>query len=176
MATWGVDGGVREGERTRLLAVNVHIPVFPGRTAKPCLRRREVQEFRQRHRRHHLLVADLVIARDLVLLGERAEADGQAWHVPNDVPRITQGELIQLVANEAGVQAKVQTAGKFILLVLGWFTPELKESVEMLYEFEKPFIVDSSKFEHAFGMKATLVGEAVKETVQWYKGHPAKRQ
>ena len=44
MATWGVDGGVREGERTRLLAVNVHIPVFPGRTAKPCLRRREVQE------------------------------------------------------------------------------------------------------------------------------------
>ena len=108
----------------------------------------------------------------LVILGERAEADGQAWHIPNDMPRITQGELVQLIAEEAGVTARVQTAGKFILSMLGLFTPALRESIEMLYEFEKPFVVDSSKFEKTFGMKATLMKEAIKETVKWFKSRP----
>jgi nucleoside-diphosphate-sugar epimerase len=110
----------------------------------------------------------------LVILGERAEADGQAWHVPNDMPRITQGEVIQMAAEEAGVNAKVQTAGRFMMSMLGLFIPELKESVEMLYEFEKPFVVDSSKFEKTFNMKATSMREAIKETVAWFKSHPQK--
>jgi hypothetical protein len=43
--------------------------------------------------------------------------------------------------------------------------------MEMMYEFEKPFIVDSSKFERAFGMKATPMRAAIRETVHWYKNH-----
>jgi len=111
----------------------------------------------------------------LVVLGEREEADGQAWHVPNDMPRITQGELIQLAAKEIGGSAKIQAAGKFMMSMIGMFVPEVKESVEMLYEFEKPFIVDSSKFEKTFGMKATPMKEAIRETVAWYKSHPEKK-
>ncbi len=111
----------------------------------------------------------------LVILGERAEADGLAWHVPNDMPRITQGELIQMVSDEVGVNAKVQAAGKFMMSLIGLFVPELKETVEMLYEFEKPFIVDSSKFEKTFGMKATPMREAIKETVKWFRNHPEKK-
>jgi nucleoside-diphosphate-sugar epimerase len=110
----------------------------------------------------------------LVILGEREEADGQAWHVPNDMPRITQGELVQMVADEIGSKARIQAAGKFMMSMLGLFVPELKESVEMLYEFEQPFIVDSSKFEKTFGMKATPLQEAIRETVAWYKSHPEK--
>lgn len=110
--------------------------------------------------------------RALVLLGERAEADGQAWHVPNDMPRITQGELIEMIAEEAGEPVKIQAAGKFMLSLLGLFIPELKESVEMLYEFEQPFVVDSSKFERAFGMQVTPMRQAVRETVEWYRAHP----
>ncbi len=53
----------------------------------------------------------------------------------------------------------------------GLFIPEAKESVEMMYEFEQPFVVDSSKFEQPFGMKATPLKEAVRETVAWYKKH-----
>ncbi|NOT03932.1 MAG: hypothetical protein HOP27_04965 [Anaerolineales bacterium] len=52
------------------------------------------------------------------------------------------------------------------------FISDAKKSVEMMYEFEKPFIVDSGKFETTFGMKATPMKEAIKETVAWYKGHP----
>lgn len=111
----------------------------------------------------------------LVILGERAEADGLAWHVPNDMPRVTQGEMIQMVAEAAGTTPKTQVAGRLIMSALGLFVPELKEAVEMLYEFEKPFVVDSSKFEKTFGMQATPMKAAIKTTVAWYKIHPEKK-
>ena len=108
----------------------------------------------------------------LVILGEREEADGQAWHVPNDMPEITQGELIRMIAEEAGVEPKMSGMGKFMMMLGALFVPEAKETVEMMYEFEQPFIVDSSKFENTFGMKATPMREAIKETVAWYKSRP----
>jgi nucleoside-diphosphate-sugar epimerase len=120
----------------------------------------------------HTFIPDF--AKALVILGERAEADGQAWHIPNDMPLITQGELIEMIAEQAGKPVKIQAAGKITLALLGMFIPELRESLEMLHEFEQPFVVDSSKFEKTFGMKATPVREAVRETVEWYKSHPQK--
>lgn len=111
----------------------------------------------------------------LVILGERDEADGQAWHVPNDNPRVTQREMAQMITNELGLPLKVSAMGKTMMAIGGLFIPEAKESVEMMYEFEKPFIVDSSRFEKTFGMKATPMKEAIKETVTWYKSHPQKK-
>lgn len=108
----------------------------------------------------------------LVVLGEHPEADGQAWHVPNDSPRITQAELIRMIAEEAGAAPKMSGMGKFMMWMGGLFIPEARETVEMMYEFEKPFVADSSKFESTFGMKATAMQEAVRETVDWYKRHP----
>jgi nucleoside-diphosphate-sugar epimerase len=110
----------------------------------------------------------------LVILGERSEADGQAWHVPNDSARITQADLVKMIAEEAGVPHKFKTMGKIMMRLGGLFIPEAKETVEMMYEFEKPFVVDSSRFEQAFGMKATPMRDAIRETVAWYKSHPQK--
>ena len=63
--------------------------------------------------------------------------------------------------------------GRLMLALGGLFIPAARESVEMLYEFEKPFVVNSSKFERAFGVVATPIAEAVKATVAWYRAHPA---
>lgn len=120
----------------------------------------------------HTYVKDF--GKELVILGERSEADGQVWHVPNDMPRITQGEMVKMFAEEAGVEPKISSMGKLMMWMGGLFIPEAKESVEMMYEFDQPFIVDSSKFENTFGMKATPMREAMKETVAWYKSHPEK--
>lgn len=117
----------------------------------------------------HTYVKDF--GRALVILGERNEADGQAWHVPNDQPRMSQGELVRMFAEEAGVEPKISSMGKLMMTIGGLFIPEAKETVEMMYEFDKPFIVDSSKFEKTFGMRATSIREAVRETVNWYKSH-----
>jgi nucleoside-diphosphate-sugar epimerase len=107
----------------------------------------------------------------LVILGERKEADGQAWHVPNDQPRMSQGDLVRMFAKEAGVEPKMSSMGKLMMRIGGVFIPEARETVEMMYEFDKPFIVDSSKFEKVFGMTATPMHEAIQETVNWYKNH-----
>ena len=111
-------------------------------------------------------------AKTLIMLGERDEADGQAWHVPNDMPRITQGEMVRMLAEEAGVEPKMSGMGKTMMWIGGLFIPEAKEIVEMMYEFEQPFIVDSNKFEKTFGVKATPMREAIRETIAWYKSHP----
>jgi nucleoside-diphosphate-sugar epimerase len=113
--------------------------------------------------------------RALVILGEHSEADGQAWHVPNDMPRITQRDMIKMFAEEAGVPAKISSMSKLAMKMVGLFIPEVKEMVEMLYEFDQPFIMDSSKFERTFGMKATPMRDAIRETVAWFKSHPERK-
>jgi len=111
----------------------------------------------------------------LVILGERSEADGQAWHVPNDNPRATQREMVKLIAAEMGIEPKMSAMGKMMMWIGGLFIPEAKEQIEMMYEFEQPFIVDSSKFEKTFDMQATPMRDALKTTVAWYKSHPEKK-
>lgn len=144
-----------------------------GRAFYPLLNGRAAQLIGRTDLPHsHTYVKDFGTA--LIILGERAEADGQAWHVPNDQPMITQAELVRMFAEEAGVEPKISSMGKLMLTIGGFFIAEAKETVEMMYEFEQPFIVDSSKFERTFGMKATPMREAIKETVAWYKGHPEK--
>ena len=120
----------------------------------------------------HTYVRDF--GKAVVILGEREEADGQAWHVPNDQPNLTQAELVRMFAEEAGVEPKISSMGKTMMAIGGLFIPEAKEAVEMMYEFDKPFIIDAGKFERTFGMKATPMREAIKETVAWYKSHPQR--
>lgn len=111
------------------------------------------------------------IGKAMAILGTHDEAFGQVWHIPSPAP-LTQRQLAELVYKEAGQPVKVRGAGRMILSLLGLFNPNVREIVEMLYEFEKPFILDSSKFEKTFGMKATPIEQAVRETVAYFKSHP----
>lgn len=108
----------------------------------------------------------------LVILGEREEALGRAWHVPNDRPQITQRQFAELVFAETGHPVKASGMGKTMMRIGGIFIPGARETVEMMYEFEKPFVVDSSQFERTFGVQATPIAEAIKATVAWYRAHP----
>lgn len=44
---------------------------------------------------------------------------------------------------------------------------------EMSYEFDEPFILDTTKFESAFGTAVTPLATAVAETVAWYRSKAA---
>jgi len=141
-----------------------------GRAFYPLLHGKPAQLIGRTDLPHsHTYVKDFGTA--LVILGERVEADGQAWHVPNDQPRMSQSELVRMFAEEAGIEPKISSMGKLMMAIGGLFIPEAKETLEMMYEFDKPFIVDSSKFEKTFGIKATPMREAIRETVNWYKSH-----
>ena len=101
-------------------------------------------------------------------MGKRGEALGQAWHLPSPVT-LTTREFVEMIFEEAGKPARLQAAPKIVLRALGLFNPPLRETIEMLYEFEEPFVVDHSKFEQAFGEQATPLREAIQHTVRWYR-------
>ena len=55
-----------------------------------------------------------------------------------------------------------------MMRVIGLFNPDVREIVEMMYEFEEPFIIDHGRFVAAFGNGVTPHTQAIKETVAWY--------
>lgn len=111
----------------------------------------------------------------MAIAGERDEALGKYWHVPN-APAITQGAMIDLLAVELGRPIKINAMGKIMLSVAGLFIPSARETVEMLYEYEQPFIVDGSRFERAFAMQPTPIGEALHATLAWYRTQASAQQ
>jgi nucleoside-diphosphate-sugar epimerase len=79
---------------------------------------------------------------------------------------------VETIFEVVGKPARLQAAPKIVLRVMGLLNPGIRETIEMLYEFEEPFVVDDSKFEQAFGEQATPLKEAIAETVHWYRTKP----
>ncbi len=108
------------------------------------------------------------IGRALVTLAQRDDAFGQVWHLPTP-PAVSTRRMLELIYAEAGQPLKMQVAPKWLLRLLGLFNPDAGEMVEMVYEFEQPFIIDDRKFIDRFGWGATGLETAVRETVAWFK-------
>jgi nucleoside-diphosphate-sugar epimerase len=104
----------------------------------------------------------------LVLLGERDEALGRHWHVPT-APARTQRELLDLIGVELETPVRASAMGRLMLGLAGLFIPAARETVEMLYEFERPFVIDGSRFERAFGLQPTPLVEGLRQTIAWYR-------
>lgn len=117
----------------------------------------------------HTLTYIRDFARALITLGEHDEAYGQAWHIPS-AETITTRQFIELVENEIDQSIRVRTAGKNMMRIVGLFNSDVREVVEMMYEFEEPFVIDHSRFETTFGNGVTPHTMAIKETVEWYRG------
>jgi len=111
------------------------------------------------------------IAKGLAILGERDEADGQAWHLPN-APALTSRQFIEQVFGAAGTDPQIQAMPNWMVSLVGLFNGTVRELKEMLYEFEEPFVVDDSRFEAAFGSPATPLADAIDATLAWYRAHP----
>lgn len=100
------------------------------------------------------------LAASLVRLAEDTSAWGRAWHVPS-APAVTQRALADLAGAAAGRPATVKAAPVWMLRLLGLFVPPVRETIEMLYEFDEDFVLDSSAFTEHFGMEATPLDGAV---------------
>jgi nucleoside-diphosphate-sugar epimerase len=109
------------------------------------------------------------MGRALVTLGEREEADGQVWHLPAAEP-LTGRQFLELLFAEAGHPAKIGVASRPMIRLLGLVNPLVRELNETLYQFERPFVSDASKFQDAFGpFEPTPHQEAVRHTVEWFR-------
>jgi hypothetical protein len=52
-----------------------------------------------------------------------------------------------------------------MLTLAGLFNRQIREAREVLYQFEQPFVMDTSKFERTFGGVVTPLREGVRQTI-----------
>jgi len=103
----------------------------------------------------------------LAELGLSDKGDGKTWFVPSDRPRQTQREAMAEGARALGLPLRVSALGRPMMTILSLFVPVLREILPLLYQFEKPYIMESGAFERTFGLKATPFDRAMAETVAW---------
>src|SRR5208337_573169 len=108
------------------------------------------------------------IAAALATLGTDPRAAGQVWHLPGP-QTVTTRALLDLVAAEVGHPVAIRNVPPLVLRAMGLVSPLMRGLAEMAYEFEEPFILDTTKFESAFGTAATPLATAITDTVAWYR-------
>jgi nucleoside-diphosphate-sugar epimerase len=108
------------------------------------------------------------IAAGLATLGTDDRAAGQVWHLPGPAT-VTTRALLDLVAAEVGHPVAVRNVPPLALRAMGLVSPLMRGLAEMAYEFEEPFILDTTKFESALGTTVTPLATAIADTVSWYR-------
>lgn len=102
----------------------------------------------------------------VALLGNTPDAYNQVWHLPTAENPLTGKEWIEAIAREMVIEPRYRVATKFLVRILGLFVPILKETVEMMYQYDRDYIFGSSKFEKRFDFRPTPYQEGIKEIVK----------
>jgi nucleoside-diphosphate-sugar epimerase len=110
------------------------------------------------------------IGEGLAVLGEHPNAPGEVWHLANDPDTRTTRQLVGIVYQHAGQpRTKLRTIPPLVFRALGLANPTMREILEMRYQFEEPFIVDSSKIANGLGVQATPIDRALADTLTSYR-------
>jgi len=117
------------------------------------------------------------IAAGLVTLGTDERAVNEVWHLPGP-ETVTTRAVLDLVASEVGHPVAIRSVPKLVVRALGLSNPLMRELAEMAYEFDEPFVLDTTKYQSTFGAAGTRLADAVASTVAWYRdpvGTPSPR-
>lgn len=108
-------------------------------------------------------------AKLLVTVAEDSRAWGKAWHVPTNKP-MTARELILRFAEVNGLKRpKLIVIPYFVLWIAGLFVSMIHELRATRYQFDSPFLIDSSAATVTFGLKPEPIDEALNDTVRLLK-------
>lgn len=106
------------------------------------------------------------IGATLAELGTRDGVTGEIWHVPNDPDTRTTRSLVGTVQELAGRPgAGLRRTPDALLRLAGLADPAIRAIWEMRYQFEEPFVVDSTKITERLGLTATPIDEALATTL-----------
>jgi nucleoside-diphosphate-sugar epimerase len=108
-------------------------------------------------------------ARGLSLLAERESAWNQVWHLPTTADPPTGKDFIAIAAKESGGSPKYRVLSKPVLRLAGLFNPLVREAYEMLYQYDSPYLFDSTKFAKEFGFTGTPYTEGIQISADSYK-------
>lgn len=102
-------------------------------------------------------------------LGNDDRSLGRPWHVPTVAPA-TATEMADAICDSAGVERqKVKQIPGLVLRLAGLFSADIREVREMLYQFDRPFVIDAAETTEVFGLGATPLDEQVAATIASYR-------
>ena len=110
---------------------------------------------------------------DLATAMIRAADDSSLWggvlHAPT-APPLSQRQLVGLYAEAAGVPApRVSGIPTWLLRAVGAVHRDTREIAEMAYQFDRPFVMDSSASQARLGLEPTPMAEGARRTVAWWQ-------
>jgi nucleoside-diphosphate-sugar epimerase len=104
------------------------------------------------------------MGRALVAVAAQESAWGKVWHAPTNPPR-TQREAVADVCRSVGKPpATVRTYPKALLTIGGRVSPLMRELQETVYQFERPYVLDSSAITRELGLAPTAWDEVCRST------------
>jgi nucleoside-diphosphate-sugar epimerase len=108
------------------------------------------------------------VAAGLAVLGTDERSVGQVWHLP--VPEtVTTTAILEMVEGQLGRPVGIRILPRFALRAMGLVNPMMRGLAEMAYEFEEPFVLDTTKYQRMFGGRTTPLLEAVETTVDSFR-------
>jgi nucleoside-diphosphate-sugar epimerase len=102
------------------------------------------------------------------LLDAPDDAYGQAWHVPN-APTQSLRDLIKLAARLIGTAPRITVLPPALAPLIGLFQPDVRELIEMRFQWDRSYRVDASKFMARFWANATPFEQGLTETIANYR-------
>jgi nucleoside-diphosphate-sugar epimerase len=93
----------------------------------------------------------------------------KVWHAPTG-PAVTQRQLATAFTEAGGAAApKLGAIPGWALRAMGVFSKDLRELAETLYQFDKPFVMDSAASQAALDLRPTPLPEAAAATAAWWR-------
>jgi nucleoside-diphosphate-sugar epimerase len=108
--------------------------------------------------------------RAVAALGQRADAFDAIWHMPTDPNAFTGAQLVDLIGALLGKEARHTVLPKLLLRMVGLFDGTLRGLLEMSYQFEQDYRLDSSKIARAYGLTATPMRQGLAQHLR-FLGH-----
>src|ERR1035437_8888081 len=108
-------------------------------------------------------------AKATALLGNTDDAYNTIWHLPTDKNTLTGREFVELFSREMKVANKLFVMPLWLIRIVGIFVPVIKEMPEMMYQYDRDYFFDSSKFEKRFEFIPTTYSEGIKRIVELSK-------
>lgn len=109
------------------------------------------------------------VARGLITLAERDEADGRAWILPA-APALTPRELVERVGAAAGRPARISSTPRVAIRLVGLVNTAAGQLPDIWYQFDRPWVADDGQFQRAFGPQPPVgYDEGIAATVDWYR-------
>jgi len=105
-------------------------------------------------------------ARTLVAAAEDPGAHGRVWHVPSNAP-VTQAQaLTDTLASVGKPPVKISSLRGTALAATALAVPFMREMREIIYQWERPYVLDDSAARARFGITPTPWEEVCRRTAQ----------